>query len=54
MGGKKAGNKGITPRATDYSAWYTDLILKADLSPSNWMMVLGIHIGVDTIRLFLS
>ncbi|MBU0756254.1 MAG: proline--tRNA ligase [Planctomycetes bacterium] len=43
MASKKSGNKGITPRATDYSAWYTDLILKAELaeySPVKGCMVI--------------
>jgi prolyl-tRNA synthetase len=43
MASRKADSKGITPRATDYSAWYTDLILKAELadySPAKGCMVI--------------
>jgi prolyl-tRNA synthetase len=43
MSAKKAGDKGITPREKDYSAWYTDLVLKAELadySPVKGSMVI--------------
>ena len=43
MAARKTGEKGITPRGTDYSAWYTDIILKAELadySPVKGCMVI--------------
>ena len=43
MGSRKTGDKGITPRASDYSAWYTDIVLKAELadySPVKGCMVI--------------
>ncbi len=43
MAARKTGNKGITPRETDYSAWYTDIVLKAELadySPVKGCMVI--------------
>ncbi len=43
MAARKTGNKGITARETDYSAWYTDLVVKAELadySPVKGCMVI--------------
>ncbi|MFH2002767.1 MAG: proline--tRNA ligase, partial [Planctomycetota bacterium] len=43
MSAQKSSNKGITPRDTDYSEWYTDLIQKAELadySPVKGCMVI--------------